>query len=452
MGEEEGYILIKDNKIMEIGFGVAPPASQSYDLHGAEVFPGFCDTHTHLSNIALMHDTLDLTGKTREEVLKLLSKKCKEKNIVVGRGWDESFWSRKEYITREELDIACPDKIVLLIREDGHVGVVNSFVMKKFSLSNDGILREGELEKMINHLHLFKDLNLEYAQNYALSKGITCVHDFADANTMRMYFAIHSKNLLKIRVYANFYQDSYVHFKNSGVYSGFGDSALRIGALKIFADGSIGAETSATEYKDGKKVAPILHANKIREIVKDANSHGIRVFTHAIGDFAIEEVVKGYAGTTGNRIEHFELVPEHILESKSQLEVSMQPNFLKWAKRGGLYHRKLGAHWLENNNPYRKIIDSGISLLFGSDCMPLDPLFGINLATNSEFINQRITREEAMLRYTIGSKYMNHKLGRVKRGYIADLVAVDFKSNAVILTIVDGVILYSNTSLMNENL
>ncbi len=439
------WLLVRKNKIEKIGKGNLPSASRKIDLHGALIIPGFCDSHTHLSNVALMHSEIDLTGKSREEILKIIREECGKRKIVIGRGWDESLWEDRRYLTMEEIDSSCPNKIVVLIREDGHMAAVNSYTAKRFGIeSEDGVIKEKNLEKIIKKLKIGERVDLDFAQNYALSKGVTCVHDFANTRTLRAYFAMHSKRKLKIRIYANFYQSSYPLIRRLGLYSGFGDEFLKIGALKLFADGSIGARTAATEYEDGKIVEPMLTANNLKKIVMDANSRGIRVFTHAIGDLAISEVIDGYRNTNGNRIEHFELVRDEHLDKLKDMNVvlSMQPNFLKWAKIGGLYHHALGKKWLKRNNPYRKIIDSGIKLLFGSDCMPLNPLFGIKMATASEYEAQRISFEEAIKAYTIGAKYMSDKLGEIKKGFLADLVAI--RDEKVILTMVDGRILYTH--------
>jgi len=440
--EDYEYMVIKGNRIEKLGKGNLPTEQRRIDLKGALILPAFCDSHTHLSNIALMHGTLDLTNKEREEILRMVEEECKKKNMVIGRGWDESFWKDKKYLTKDEIDNVCKDKSVLLIREDGHMGVVNSYASKKFSVSGDGIVKEKELEKIMKKLKVGATFDFEYAQNYALSKGITCVHDFASVDTLKEYMKLHRAGKLKIRIYANFYSSAYKLIRKLGFYSGFGDDYLRIGGLKLFADGSIGAKTAATCYKDGEEVNPMLSARKIRRIVRDANSVGIKVFTHAIGDYAINEVLKGYEGSEGNRIEHFELVRQEYLHNLEGVNLSMQPNFLKWAKRDGLYERMLGQEWLSKNNPYRDILDSGANLLFGSDCMPMDPLYGIAMAVNSEYEHQRISWEEAVRAYTLGAKYFGKDYGEIKEGNVADLVIL--KDDKIWMTIVDGKIMYTS--------
>ncbi|MCD6276058.1 MAG: amidohydrolase [Thermoplasmata archaeon] len=451
--EDYEWLLIEGDKISKLGKDNPPSAARKIDARGGYVVPGFCDSHAHLINIAIMHEYLDLTGKSRREVFNMAERECEKRKIIIGRGWDESFWEEKRYITREELDDVC-SKPVLLIREDGHVGVANTAMLKKMDVWNDeGVLKENLLEKILKRLKIGDSLNFEYAQNYALSKGITCVHDFANIDTLKKYMEMHRRGELKIRIFASFYGSAYQIIKKLGLYSGYGNSYLRIGALKLFADGSIGAETAATRYIDGKVVKPLLRAKKLKNILKDANSRGIKVMTHAIGDTAIDEVLKAYREYPGNRIEHVELVREEQLNPLGKMELSMQPNFLKWNAKGGLYYTKLGEEWLERNNPYRKLIDSGAKLLFGSDCMPMDPLFGIYFAVNSRYPQQRIEVHEAFKAYTEGSKYMNSLLGEIKEGYLADLVVLSDDPERVRegvnkikikMTIVNGKLMYTS--------
>ena len=186
-GNPDGeWILIRGEKIEKVGKGNLPSASKKINLKGATLFPGFCDSHTHLSNIAIMHDYLDLSGKSRAQVLKEVERECKRKKIILGRGWDESLWENKEYLRCEELDSLCPNKPVILIREDGHMGVINTAAEKKFGVKSDeGVVKEKVLENLLKKLKIGRKINLEFAQEYALRKGVTCVHDFSSPDVFR---------------------------------------------------------------------------------------------------------------------------------------------------------------------------------------------------------------------------------------------------------------------------
>jgi len=442
---EYQWIEILDGRIERMGRGEAPKSGKSLDLNGALVLPGFCDSHTHLENIALQHSHLNLEGLGREEILEAVRERC-PRGFVVGRGWDESLWDRAEYLTREEIDGVCKSSPVLLIREDGHLAVGNTKLLELLGFGRkDGLIFEEDVGRALRALGA-ATRDFHFAQDYSLSRGVTCVHDFLSPEGMGEIMRLRREGALKIRIFANFYQSSFDHILSSGLYSGFGDDFLRIGALKLFADGSIGAGTAATEYRDGRIVEPFIEEKDLRRIVERANSSGIRVFTHAIGDLAIERVLRAYRGSKGNRIEHAELFREEFFQMLDGVEISVQPNFLKWAKPGGLYHRTLPNQWMERNNPYRDFVDHGVKILFGSDCMPLDPLFGIRMATESEFPRQRLSLEEALSAYTRGYGYMTRG-GELRPGYVADLVVLDsFPHGDIIFTMVAGRIMWDRRS------
>jgi hypothetical protein len=78
----------------------------------------------------------------------------------------------------------------------------------------------------------------------------------------------------------------------------------------------------------------------------------------------------------------------------------MQPNFLgEWGAPGHMMEARLGKRY-ERADPFRMVLDAGVSLIFGSDCMPFSPLYGIHSAVNAPFPAQRIGVEEALVAYT----------------------------------------------------
>ncbi|MEM0136124.1 MAG: amidohydrolase family protein [Thermoplasmatales archaeon] len=105
---------------------------------------------------------------------------------------------------------------------------------------------------------------------------------------------------------------------------------------------------------------------------------------------------------------------------------------------------------LNRNNTFRELIDANIPLVFGSDSMPLGPLYGIHYAVNSQFTNQRITIEEAIKCYTEGGAYllgMENIMGKIEEGYLADFAVFEndlsketgsIKNIKPVATVVDG--------------
>jgi predicted amidohydrolase YtcJ len=207
--------------------------------------------------------------------------------------------------------------------------------------------------------------------------------------------------------------------------------------MKVFADGSIGAGTAALSgpYLDRPGEGQLNYTDEeLLQLVQEAHAHGWQVLAHAIGDRAIEQVLRAYGrvGVTAAdryRIEHFELAGDEQLERAARLGLiaSMQPNFLKWAKPGDLYEARLGKERTSRISPHRLALDSGLKLALGSDCMPLGPLFGIHQAVNAPHPAQRLTVEEAIQGYTLGGAYASFEeglKGSLEPGKLADLVVL----------------------------
>jgi predicted amidohydrolase YtcJ len=155
-----------------------------------------------------------------------------------------------------------------------------------------------------------------------------------------------------------------------------------------------------------------------------------------------------------HRVEHVELASEEAIERFGDLGVvaSVQPNFLKWAKDGGLYESRLGARRFETNR-YALLNGAGAPLAFGSDCMPLDPLEGVDHAVNTEVDAQRLSVTEALRAYTLGAAYAGFdegRLGTVETGKLADFTVLEespWETDAirdidVAMTVVDGAVVY----------
>jgi predicted amidohydrolase YtcJ len=133
----------------------------------------------------------------------------------------------------------------------------------------------------------------------------------------------------------------------------------------------------------------------------------------------------------------------------------MQPNFIgEWGLPGDMYEKRLGKQWVQQNNPYRKIIDEGGVIAFGSDCMPFSPLYGIHWAVNTPIESQRISVHEAIKCYTINAaiaSFEDNLKGSIEVGKLADMVVLSedpyenserIKEIKVALTMQDGEIVY----------
>lgn len=443
-GRDEDSIGIKDGRMVEFGSVSAGNSRKTIDLEGRTVVPGFIDSHTHLTNLGLSITRLDLSSTlSREEALERTRETVEEKvsGAVIGYGWDETSWGERDYITRTELDFT--DRPVILFRKDMHMATANSKALGLVGLSSvDGVVKEEYLRKLDSLVQPSKEELKEAitaASERALLEGITTVRDMTGKRALQVMAEMD----LPIRVYYAIYDREYENQDLSGSYAW---------GVKTFLDGSIGSKTAA---HDGWPDENLKFSNQnVAEHLSGFWLRGIPVAMHAIGEIAVEQgidALKHHRGQMRNSIEHFELVrPEKLGDISKSTVVSSQPNFLQWSMEGGLYQRNLGSEWSGMDNPFRDILDSGIKLAFGSDCMPVGPSFGIGMAVNTPHTHQRITVEEAINAYTRGGAYLLHEehlSGKIETGYRADLAVFDANyltdlgnigSKEALITIVGG--------------
>ncbi|PSO05804.1 hypothetical protein B9Q13_00735 [Candidatus Marsarchaeota G2 archaeon ECH_B_SAG-G16] len=443
--------VVFTDKVLQVGGSLK--ADVELDLSGAIVAPAFIDSHVHMSSSAFKLATIDLQGKSKREVLKhLKTAKPAFSGWVYARGWDESFWSKKQYLKPDEIENQNP---VLAVRVDGHIGVLNRKAIELaqsmgINVTTDGIVMEHELTRLVSQITKEFDLSewLLKAQSECLKLGVTTVCDIESDEFLSYYL----RSPPKIRVVFSPIGLTKRAWKTGEVIT----SKLFIGFTKLFADGSIGARTAAVslDYRDQIGNPTLFYSDsQLESLYKESLSRGMEVMTHAIGDLAVQQVVRVSRKFQNRRlrIEHNELVlPEELEAQEVNLVCSMQPNFLQWSYPGGLYEKRLGEHILSRNNHFKCLLEQGAVVAFGSDSMPLDPVYGIKLALNAPNPKQRLTLKEAIRCYTYNSAYANHleaQLGSIEVGKTADLVILDSQSLHVLQTYFEGVKVYSTETI-----
>jgi predicted amidohydrolase YtcJ len=220
---------------------------------------------------------------------------------------------------------------------------------------------------------------------------------------------------------------------------GSGNDFLRIRGMKIYLDGSIGAKTAAVikpyqhTHKRGNLLLPM---SMVSALVQRAEEQGIQLMIHAIGDRTIHAVLKVFEknirsrNVLRHRFEHIEMVDNASIKKIAKMNIiaSMQPNFVRqWQMPGGLYENSLGARY-KKMNCFKDLLNAGVRVIFGSDCMPLSPFFGIHGAINHPFQCGRLTPLEALRLYTADAAYATfdgEKKGTIEPGKFADLIVLD---------------------------
>ena len=441
----------------------AGPGTHRIDLRGRVVVPGFIDAHAHVSDAAgeLAWTRLEGTRDLNEVIdrLRRAASTAGRGDWIIGTGWDEAKWPERRYLSRGDLDRVSTEHPVVARRIDCHMGSLNSRALEAasdlagtrgFEVGLDGrptgVLKEDAFSAFRRRFEAREpetERGLETMARRAHRLGITSIHDVVQLGGWRAYQKAHQAGRLRVRVYALPRDSLLPSLAASGLMTRLGDRWLRLGAIKIFSDGSLGAYTAALgeDYasRPGDRGMLLHSPDELRRVLDAAHHAGFQTATHAIGDAAIHEVVGALEAVQSSssrrdmrhRIEHYELPDEDLLRRTrdARLVVCCQPNFVgQWSGPGDVYESRLGRERASRNNPYRRILRQRIPLCFGSDGMPYGPLFGIHSAVNGFFDDQRISPEDAVRAYTAAGAYASFEedlKGTLEAGRLADFVVLD---------------------------
>ncbi len=503
----DSLIIISGNRIAQVGivgeFDI-PKHAKVIDTTGKTIIPSFIDSHTHFVLMGVRTITsLDLSKtKSISEVVNEVMSKIKdlpEGTWLTGHGWDESSWKEKRYPTKNDLDPISPENPVVLTPCYGHLMTVNTQALKLAKITKEtldpsggridrdpvtneptGILREEAMD-LINAVKLSpsKEVALsgiKQACNIVLSQGCASVHDLeSDSTAISTYQTAFEKGNLKTRVYvmpeARFTETMLEGLEALGVRTLFGNDFLKLGSIKMYIDGSMGARTAvfSEPYADEPSTNGIfaISTEELEQRVLRAHKLGMQVAIHAIGDKAIETALNAIEFALEkvprrnhrHRIEHCEVLTEKLIQRIKELGIvlSMQPNFVgEWGQPGGMYEQRLGSNRLNLCNPYKQLLDENITVAFGSDCgycppWPFNPIFGLWSAVNHPIEKSRISLEEAVKCYTLNGAFASFEeniKGSIEPGKLADITILSedltslpnevIKDVKVVLTMLDG--------------
>ncbi|PVA08923.1 amidohydrolase [Pelagivirga sediminicola] len=456
------------------------------DLKGRLATPGLNDAHMHLIPYGTAMAEVDLrpaAAPTLKALLDAVRRNAAEKpkgEWVIGRGYDHFKLDTKRHPSREELDEAAPDHPVYIVRTDGHLAVANSLALKMAGIDEStqspkggliekkdgkltGLLAETGREKLMAVLPdaSVEDLvtSIERAGADLLSYGITSCMEAAvgirDGWTeMLAYQKAHREGRLPLRVYAVLMGDKgnsvLPEAMAAGMVSGGGNDMFRIGPVKIFTDGSAGGRTAAMTkpYMNGDADDTgllLLTDNELTSMVADIHKQGYRLAVHAIGDAAIEQILKATEAALADnpdpdrrhRIEHCGWLRPDQMErmKKAHILPAPQPAFLYYF--GDLYLTLLEQERVAASHPMRTWIDAGLHPSASTDCpvVEINPFANIYTMVTRKTENgtvigadQALSVEEALHACTYEGAYGSHEediKGRLVPGQLADVAVFD---------------------------
>ncbi len=325
---------------------------------------------------------------------------------------------------------------------------------------------------------------LQRAAKHALAHGITQVHDMSSYGgwiDMATYRRAESAGQLPIRIYSFVAIRTWQKLDSFVKQNGWGDDRLHWGGLKGFVDGSLGSTTAwfFKPYLDAPNSTGLQVTDTIllRKWILAADSAGLHIATHAIGDRANNWILNVYEEAEKRRpqkdhrfrVEHAQHLTEGDISRFAKLGVipSMQPYHAiddgKWAAKRLDSTRLLGTY------VFKSLLESGANLTFGSDwtVAPLDPIAGIYAAVTRRTLDdknpggwypgQKISVEQALRCYTVNNAragFMENKTGMLKAGMMADFTVLsenlfsiapeNIRNIKILLTVVNGQEAYSN--------
>ncbi|MFC7226536.1 amidohydrolase [Salinirubellus salinus] len=464
---EDGAVAVRDGRIVRVGTAyevefLEGAGTTVVDCGGRVLLPGFVDAHTHMEVVGrrLVHADLGGADSRADAVARLRVEARESDGWVQGYGYDESEWGETAYLRREELDEVSETRPVVAFREDLHTASVNGIALDILGLSADhpnvqtedgrptGVLTESAVE-VLNEA-IAPDVattrrRVVAARDHAHELGVTAVHDMVrGGHVARVYRELDTAGSLVLRVRINYWTDHLDAVSEAGLVTNAGSEFVRTGAIKTFTDGSIGGRTAKVSkpYADAEEEGDedghgewVVTPEELREWVDRAEEAGFQFTAHAIGDVAVRETLAAYRDTAApdearHRVEHAEILDEaHVREfAESDVVASVQPNFHRWAREGGLYESRLGARRTSGTNPLGALAEAGVPLAFGSDSMPLGPLYGVGQAVTAPAAGQRLSVTESLAAYTRGAAYAGFdegRMGTVEAGTLADLVVLE---------------------------
>lgn len=484
----EAFLMVGD-RFLAVGtrgevLQQAPEHAEMVDLGGRTVVPGFIETHNHLSSVCLTLSMVDCTpyiNKSVGEVMDRLQKRAEELlpgQWLLGWGYDDTMNEGTQHLTRQALDAVAPENPVFVWHTSGHITYTNSVGLQlgevtkntpqpdggSFDVDADGeptgVLREHSAQWFLaRHLPVPDTATFENTLPTAVAaynrQGITSIHDGAvgifghGIPTMRAYQNMESAGKLTLRVYMTTHYGFYDNLLAAGIGRGFGSDFLRVGAVKLFQDGSIQGLTAALndDYhcQPGFRGHLVWPQAELDAQVVRFHQQGLQIACHANGDAAIESVITAFERAQQKHpqpvlrhmIIHCQMATDAHIERMKKLGVvpSYFPNHVYyWGDRHA--SRFIGPQRAARIDPLGSSVRAGLRFTLHADTpvTPIAPLHSIHCAVNRITrdgkvlgIEERIAPYEALKAFTVDAAYCSYEedlKGAVAPGMLADFAVL----------------------------
>jgi len=471
-----GEWIVATGTVAELRAGY--PEAPVRDFGAGVLVPGFNDAHQHPSMMAEQLLNVDLSPEvvsSREQVLGALRERAARTPAggwVVGCRYDHTKSTGGIPLAREELDAVSPDHPVFVWQIGMHWGVGDTAALRAAGYAEDsaapeggdlgrddagrlnGILYERATDPLRNGVipaPPLDDVLAAFRRYMAMmhAAGITSVGDlFASAGGLRLMQESHARGELTLRVNLVLGYPLLPMLESLGLRTGIGDTVLRIGGVKMVADGAVAGGTCLLEDPYENSCSHGIQAMSTEELhdhVRRVHDAGSTACVHANGDRAIRLVLDAIEAAqqanprtdARHRIEHCTLVDAETLKRIHALGVVAVPFGSYVAFHGEKLPDYYGHERVGRMFAHRDLLDAGIPTAGSSDypCGPYEVLLAMRSCVTRRAADgtelgphQRITAGEALALYTTGSAYAageEDRKGRLAAGMLADFVVLD---------------------------
>jgi len=457
------------------------PQTKVIDAQGKLLLPGFNDAHVHFVDGGDHLQAVQLKdAASPQEFAHRIEERAKttpKGEWITGGDWDEQKWSPPNLPTKELVDPVTPNVPVWVNRYDGHESLANSVTLQLANITAKtpdppggeivrdaqgnptGILRDAAQDLVFKVMppmsreHRMRAIRR--ALEHSASLGVTSVQNMnPEYDDVKIYAELAEHGALTTRIYVAPMETGWKDQAKIGLRHAFGTPFLRMGAVKGYADGSLGSETAYffDPFTDAPKSHGLLSdemhpPSAMRQRLQGADAAGLQLCIHAIGDRAISmilDIFEQIEKANGKRDRRWRIEHSQHLAAK---------DFARYARLGVIasvqpYHAIDDGRWAENRigpdrikrtYAFRMFLDNGVKLAFGTDwsVAPLSPMWTIYAAVTRATLDgknpggwvpdQKLTVSEAVEAYTMGSAYaefQEKEKGSITVGKLADFVVL----------------------------
>ncbi len=395
------------------------------DLHGACIVPGFIDTHMHPGFYVYSRTQLDLSkARSHDDLARLIQEDERQRGNdewILGMDLMEDLFddeNERFFPTRVELDKACQNKPVVVIRHDGHICSVNSMALRLMGISKNnvptssdrkgeirvgkdgeptGVFTEAATQYPLDHVTIPDMARLTEAgkrfTNEIASFGVTTIGAVIQlgAEGIAGQAGAMELPLMELLIKDEIFKQDFVFYlvtdkpkqlarvqKKLEKMSG-GTGRYSVGGLKAYSDGSFGARTAAmfepyADSPEGQSGFMIKEKHAFVALFRETHELGFQVAVHAIGDKAnrtmadvFKEVLARDQKPHRHRIEHASTLTPDTLADMATLGIILacQPAFIN--SEHTWLEKRLGPERLKLTYPFKSIMKAGVILAGASD-------------------------------------------------------------------------------------